>query len=329
MIKELQKIKAGKHYTTNSYIEKIKSIYPKDLYILDNIEYTGSNGKIKVWCNTCSCEFLVTATRFLKGKGCPVCGHKQGGVKGRLNTEIFIEKASLKHNNFYNYTLSDYQMARIPVTIICPIHGKFEQMPYAHLHGVGCRKCGYEKNSKNTKLTQETVLQEFKLVHGDRYSYDKFVYITGLSKAIITCPIHGDFLQTARHHKKGSGCPTCANEFSGRWTKTQWINYCKSRNIQKAFCYIIEFTSITESFIKIGITTDVNRRIYGFKESEYNTNTIAAFCFDAGDIWDLEKYLHKKLKKHKHTPKIKFGGHTECFDSNILSKLTVNDFKIE
>ena len=59
-----------------------------------------------------------------------------------LNTYKFIEKARLIHGNKYDYSLVDYKHSRIKVTIICPIHGKFDQNPSGHLSKNECDKCG-------------------------------------------------------------------------------------------------------------------------------------------------------------------------------------------
>lgn len=45
--------------------------------------------------------------------------------------------------------------------------------------------------------------------HGDRYIYDKFIYIGGRTKATIICKEHGDFQQTPEMHMSGQGCPAC------------------------------------------------------------------------------------------------------------------------
>lgn len=62
----------------------------------------------------------------------------------------------------------------------------------------------------NRKLKQEDVVERFKNVHGEKYDYSKFVYIDKKTKSIITCKVHGDFLQTPHHHLLGCGCPLCA-----------------------------------------------------------------------------------------------------------------------
>ena len=60
--------------------------------------------------------------------------------------------------------------------------------------------------------SQEEIIKKFISVHGKKYTYDNFVYKKLIDKSIITCPIHGDFLQSAHSHIKGQGCPKCGIE---------------------------------------------------------------------------------------------------------------------
>lgn len=62
----------------------------------------------------------------------------------RYTKETFIEKANKVHNNKYDYSETDFKNVNTKVCIICPKHGLFEQLPYNHLKGQGCRKCGRE-----------------------------------------------------------------------------------------------------------------------------------------------------------------------------------------
>lgn len=46
-------------------------------------------------------------------------------------------------------------------------------------------------------------------VHGDKYDYDKVVYVKSILPVCITCPEHGDFMQRPDVHLRGHGCPAC------------------------------------------------------------------------------------------------------------------------
>jgi len=131
----------------------------------------------------------------------------------KLTTEEFVEKAKVKHGDYYDYSKSVYVNAKTPLIITCPKHGDFEQKGTNHLSGYGCSKCGVDK-TKGLRNTTEEVVARFKEVHGDFYDYSKYVYKGYYEKSTITCPIHGDFEQTTRNHLRG-GCRKCSNEDSG------------------------------------------------------------------------------------------------------------------
>lgn len=48
-------------------------------------------------------------------------------------------------------------------------------------------------------------------LHKGKYTYDKVKYKNSRTNVLITCPLHGDFLQTPKSHLKGCGCHICAN----------------------------------------------------------------------------------------------------------------------
>ena len=60
-----------------------------------------------------------------------------------------------------------------------------------------------------TKHTTQSFIARAKEVHGNKYNYDKVDYQGYYTKVIITCPIHGDFLQTPGNHLEGRGCKEC------------------------------------------------------------------------------------------------------------------------
>lgn len=55
-------------------------------------------------------------------------------------------------------------------------------------------------------ITTEDFINRSKLTHKGKYSYEKSVYVSAKDKIIITCRIHGDFLQIPYDHVSGRGC---------------------------------------------------------------------------------------------------------------------------
>ena len=60
-----------------------------------------------------------------------------------------------------------------------------------------------------TTPTQEQVFKQFKEVHGNKYDYSVFKYVSANFYSKIICPKHGDFDATPKNHLNGSRCPHC------------------------------------------------------------------------------------------------------------------------
>lgn len=58
-------------------------------------------------------------------------------------------------------------------------------------------------------MTTEEFIKKAKKVHGDRYGYDKVVYIKSNIKVVIQCKDHGEFTQTPNKHLLNNGCHKC------------------------------------------------------------------------------------------------------------------------
>ena len=59
------------------------------------------------------------------------------------------------------------------------------------------------------RLTQEEFVNRANLIHHGKYDYSNTVYLDYISKIVINCLIHGDFLQSPSMHLFGNGCPSC------------------------------------------------------------------------------------------------------------------------
>lgn len=59
------------------------------------------------------------------------------------------------------------------------------------------------------KLTQEEVLRRFREVHGDKYDYNRVVFLTMKGSVEIICDLHGSFKQRVSRHLNGLDCPGC------------------------------------------------------------------------------------------------------------------------
>lgn len=126
----------NKTKTTEEFIKEAKKIH-KNKYDYSLSIYTGCDDKIEIICKRHG-NFLQRAGNHLWGLGCVKCGNLS-------TTKEFIGKARKIHNGRYDYSIVDYEHGKIPVCIICPIHGEFWQKPTIHTQGKGCPKCNFSK----------------------------------------------------------------------------------------------------------------------------------------------------------------------------------------
>lgn len=207
-----------KRKTHEEFVRDIKKINP-NIEILG--KYIKSSLKILCRCKICNHEWETQANN-LRYQGCPACGILRRSNILRKSVERFIEQSKIVHGNKYNYDKVKYINDRTPVTIICPKHGDFTQIPSNHLNGKGCPQCAKEYNSKLFSDTTESFIQKAILVHGNKYDYSKVNYIRSQEKVCIICPEHGEFEQRPNDHLMGKGCPKC-NQSKGERTVEQYL----------------------------------------------------------------------------------------------------------
>lgn len=187
---------------TTGFIERAKLVH-KEKYSYDKTNYINNSTKL---CITCPIhgDFWQAPQGHLNGKGCKECGKLSRISKRTTTVESFIERSVEIHNKKYDYSKVNYVNSKTKVCIMCPTHGQFMQTPAIHLKGCGCPKCaGYGK-------IIEDFITAAKEVHGEKYDYSKVIYVNTEHKVLISCPIHGDFLQSPYSHIHGNGCPKCA-----------------------------------------------------------------------------------------------------------------------
>jgi very-short-patch-repair endonuclease len=127
------------------------------------------------------------------------------------NIESFIKKSNDVHNFRYNYETSKYTGSKKPISIICPDHGVFYQIPKIHYNGGMCPKCANIIRGEKKKKSLLYFINKFKEIHGDKYDYSKIKEneISSVSINEIVCCKHGSFFQRTDSHIGGSGCPKC------------------------------------------------------------------------------------------------------------------------
>lgn len=138
----------------------------------------------------------------------------------RWTKELFVAKSNAIHANKYDYSLLEWDHYNAKVSIICPIHGVFQQSASKHLAGQGCGKCRGSRIAASKRKQLDKFIEEANNVHNNIYSYTNVEYKNNSTKVAITCKSHGDFMQAPSSHLSGQGCPKCGFELtSQRYSK--------------------------------------------------------------------------------------------------------------
>lgn len=133
-IKEKQCTKRNTNRTLLEAIRELVVVHG-DKYDYSNVVYINTTCKITIICKEHG-EFEQSFSKHLAGQGCGIC------ARILKTTKLFVEQASIKHNNFYDYSKVEYKKGKDSIDIICPIHGLFSQVAINHLSGKGCSQCG-------------------------------------------------------------------------------------------------------------------------------------------------------------------------------------------
>lgn len=195
---------------------------------------------------------------------------------------------------------------KLSMMMICPNHGEFESTPEKLLAGTMCKSC-YRDSRVNTL---SYFIERANNIHDNKYDYSKSVYNGFNSRIDIICPKHGLFNQLVKGHLTGKGCKKCV-QGSQTGTLASVSKYNPTLKY-KLYKFILWSDDRKEVFGKVGLTLDVKRRIWGIP---YNVHLIHVKEGAINDLYKEEQEFFSKIKiaRMHYTPKIKFGGYTECY----------------
>ena len=194
------------------YLERIKKVH-NNLYTYPNLGYTKMVCNINAVCKKHG-EFTQKASKHLQGNGCPKCAREKLYKKTSFTTEDFIAKSKEVHGDRYDYSKTVYTKNKCKVEIICKVHGSFWQREDVHRKGSHCPICSKSHYDERRKSTQKKLIEKFKTIHNDFYSYEKVNHSSHKDKVEIICSKHGSFSQSLYHHSQGHGCPSCSMQLS-------------------------------------------------------------------------------------------------------------------
>lgn len=187
---------------TDEFIQRATKKFG-DKFDYSNVDYVNDRTHVVIKCNTHG-EFNQFPYTHLNSKyGCNKCYNSNRKI---LPVDVFAEKANKVHNNKFDYSKVTYKNLEDDITIICPIHGEFNQIASKHLRSkYACMECFRD--------TKRVTLQKFidisTKTHNGKYDYSRVVITNLTDKVTIGCPVHGFFQQKAANHIRYRGCRKC------------------------------------------------------------------------------------------------------------------------
>ena len=300
---------------TEEFIRRANLVHDNK-YLYDKTEYIGQNHKVVITCKDHGDFMQSPAHHISRQQGCRKCAdlHRWDN-REKINYTAFVNKCSILHNYKYSYPEQIINGNKVMVHIICKKHESFTQIARSHLSGAGCPRCSF-----SFKKDKKTFVEKAQEIHSNRYSYDQFVYINCKTKGIITCNIHGDFLQTPDSHINAlTGCPHCG---SGG-TYSEWYFKDENTRNEQGILYLVELSNETECFLKVGITTkNANKRFASpSKNGGYKCRIILQRDMPIYEAWLIEQKILKEFQNDKYNPQIYFSGYTECISKGAESMI--------
>lgn len=132
---------------TGEFIRKAKEAHG-NTYEYKKVKYSNTETKVKITCKVHG-DFEQRPSDHINGKGCRLCAIES--VKSKLSIDFneFSRRSLDKHEGKYEYREDLYYGLNEKAGIVCDVHGLFYQNAKAHLHGKGCRQCGFRSSGFN------------------------------------------------------------------------------------------------------------------------------------------------------------------------------------
>lgn len=152
-------------------------------------------------------------------------------------------------------------------------------------------------------------IQKAKLIHCNKYSYEKTNPKTCKDDCIVTCPIHGDFTITLDGHvNRKTGCPKCAK--NAKLTNEEFIERAKKKHKNKYDYSKVKYVNFNT---EVTIICPIHGEFRQTPKNHLNGNG-CNLCKNGCKKLTNEEYIQKAnavhKKKYKYT-KLNYKG-SDC-----------------
>lgn len=183
------------------FIKKSIRKYGENAFDYSLVKYVDYRTKVRIICNVHG--ILLQSVRMHFMNGCFRCNKNYS----QKQKQQFIENATKKYGDRFDYSEVNYVDYRKKIKIICIIHGYIYQTISEHLH-YGCKQCNNNKINEPAKIS---FIQAAIKKYGDKYNYE---LVNSVSKeTVFLCMEHAiAFEQKFIDFLTSPCCLGCKNE---------------------------------------------------------------------------------------------------------------------
>lgn len=292
--------------THEQFMEKVENKHPsREWKIITRYEHNKKPILVKDKYGICS----MTPNSLLNRSNPSI----KTAVDKTAYTKAKLEEIGM--TELYDFTKFQYLGVKTKSTVICKrCKGEFQQHTNALLEKYGCKDCGHKSTAEFMRKDKEHFVKRSIETHGNLYGYEEVIYTGAQDKVKIRCKHHGIFEQTPNSHNNGAGCPVCGSILYN--TSMQGAKSVKEAKDISSGVYLMHFTK--SGFYKVGISNSPSRRARAIANQVGEMPNILEFKeMSLYESYKQENNIHKKFEVYKYRPKVKFHGHTECFNSEL------------
>jgi hypothetical protein len=244
--------------TSEEFREILRFIYPIELYPKVSFEkstYKKRKGHTIVTCSEHG-DQLLSVEALLRGDLvhlCHGCEAEAIGNRKRISEKEIIKRIKFSFPSIeYDFSKFHYKNENTPVTLICPIHGEFNQYPYLLFRGLGCPSCrehgiscGERRimdwlNLNNIKFERNRVVQGEEIRGRNSNKILPDFQILGKDKKLIWIEFNGE-----QHYRYSSLFHSTLEDFKKQQDRDIFVeNYCREKDIYLIVISYIDFNNI-------------------------------------------------------------------------------------
>lgn len=170
---------------------------------------------------------------------------------------------------------------------------------------------------RSLRSNTEEFVEKAREIHGDKYSYEKAVYVGCTKPLVIICPAHGEFLMSPHKHISGKqGCPECGKlvRAAKRNKGAQFVERAKAIHGDKYDYSLVNYKTCKDR-VEI-ICNKCGKHFTQTPDNHINLQRGCPFC-------GMERVKETAVqcgKERKGKPNFKHRSSTEEWVAKVLAK---------